>query len=174
MTGGWQEPPRYVLPMPPAEPKRPHHPVVRFLGKLAILYVVINAFCFLMEGSMRLKYGVGSVTEIERRVSDRRLRAKELVARQKKIDAMTQDPIYDAYLVVILIGTPIGVIFTLIHDIRFINSLMRNVWAPVRWLVLGFALMLGNGVLLMIGPFVAAEHFYDRTSPAELIRSLNR
>ena len=41
------------------------------------------------------------------------------------------------------------------------------------WL-LGMVILLGGGLTVLIGPFVKAQHFYDRVSPAELIQSIRR
>jgi len=35
-------------------------------------------------------------------------------------------------------------------------------------------ILLGGGLTVLIGPFVKAQHFYDRVSPAELIQSIRR
>src|SRR5437870_3265008 len=98
--------------------KAPMHPLLHALIKLAILYVAVYAICFAVEGAMRLKYGVGSVTAIEKRFSDHRQQSKALVERQKRIDAMNNDLAYDIYLVIVLFGTPIAMVIVIIHDIR--------------------------------------------------------
>jgi hypothetical protein len=165
--------PRYVA-LQQSPPKRELHPLLRALVKLAILYAVVYTICFSVEGGMRLKYGVGSVTAIEKRFSDRRLRAKALVERQKRLDAMTNDLRYGVYLLAVLFGTPIAMFLLLFHDIRLLNRLMRRVWYPFRWWAIGTVIMLGSGLTLFLGPFMKAQHFYDRVSPAELIESLHR
>jgi hypothetical protein len=162
------EPPRYVTgPTPDAPP--PAYSIGRSLRKLLILYVVVWATCLAMEGITRLKYGVGSVTEIEARISNRGQRAKALVARQKRIEAMNDDLGYEVYLSLVFFGTPIALVVVLIHDIRLVNRLMHRIWFPIRWLAIGFVAMMCGGVTIVLGPFIGAQHFYDRVSPAELI-----
>ena len=65
---------------------------------------------------------------------------------------MTQDPLYDVYLVVVLFGTPFAMVFIIVHDIRLMNRLMHRVWKPFRWWLMGMVIV----------------------SPAELLESLNR
>ena len=166
----------YTIPAtaPVPQEKAPLHPLVHAVIKLAIVYAVIYAVCFAVEGSIRLKYGVGSVTEIEKKFTDRGQRAKAMVARQKRIDAMTENPIYDAYLVIVLFGTPVAMVLIIVHDVRLVNGMMHRVWKPVRWWLIGMVIMLGGGLTILLGPFMKAQRFYDRISPAELIQSLKR
>jgi len=146
------------------------HSLAQTLKRLVLLYVATYAFAFTMEGWVRLRHGVGSVTAIERATPNRGEQAKALVARQKRIDEMNDDWLYRAYICVVFFGTPIALVVLLIHDIRFVNNFLRRVWFPVRWFVIGFVLISGGGLLVLLGPFIAAERFYDRTSPAELLR----
>ena len=74
--------------------------------------------CYAIEGSLRLKYHVGSLTAIERRTSDRRLRAKAIVMRQNVIDIMMGDPIYIGYLCVVFFGAPVAMVAVLVHHVR--------------------------------------------------------
>lgn len=163
----------YIAGGPPPE-KRPLHPLLHALIRLAMIYAVVYAVCFGVEGGMRLKHGVGSVTAIEKRYPDRRQRAKALVARQKRIDAMTNDLPYGIYLVTVLFGTPFAMVIMIRHDMRLINQVMPRVWKPVRWWLIGMVTVLGGGMMLFLGPFMKAQRFYDRVSPAELIDSLRR
>jgi len=135
-----------------------------------MIYAAAYALCFGVEGAMRLKYHVGSLTEIEQKYPDRGQRAKAMVAREKLLDARLHDPIYKAYLLIVWFGTPILTIYLLVHDIQFVNRLLWRWWKPFRWLVVGFVVMLGTGILL-ISASVGADHFYDRVSPAELLAS---
>jgi len=164
--------PAGTAPLPQA--KAPMHPLVHAVIKLAIIYALIYVVCFAVEGSIRLKYGVGSVTAIERQFADRGQRAKAMVARQKRIDAMTENPVYDAYLVIVLFGTPVAMVFIIVHDVRLANRLMHRFWKPVRWWLVGMVLLLGGGLTILLGPFMKAQRFYDRVSPAELIESVKR
>jgi hypothetical protein len=155
-------------------PRAPMHPLLHALIKLAIIYIAVYAICFTMEGVMRLKHGVGSVTAIEKRFSNRGQRAKALVERQHRLDEMTNDLPYDIYITLVLFGTPFAMILVMRHDIRLVNQLMPRVWYPIRWWLIGFVIMLGGGLTLFLGPFMKAQHFYDRVSPAELIESIKR
>src|SRR5436189_3233697 len=101
-------------------------PLVHAVIRLAIIYLVVYAMCFGVEGAMRLKYGVGSVTAIEKQYPDRLQRSKAMVARQKRIDLFTSDPIYDTYLAIVLFGTPFAMVFIIIHDIRLANQVMNR------------------------------------------------
>jgi hypothetical protein len=150
------------------------HPLLHALIKLAIVYVTVYAVCFTMEGVMRYKHGVGSVTAIEKRFPNRGQRAKALVERQHRLDAMTNDLPYGLYICVVLFGTPIAMILVMRHDIRLVNKLLPRVWYPFRWWLIGTVIMLGGGLTLLLGPFMKAQHFYDRVSPAELIESVRR
>jgi hypothetical protein len=150
------------------------HPLLHALIKLAILYAVVYAVCFTTEGVMRLKHGVGSITAIEKRLTNRGLRAKALVERQHRLDAMTNDLPYGLYISAVLFGTPIAMFLVMRHDIRLVNQLMPRVGYPIRWWLIGTVIMLGGGLTLFLGPFMKAQHFYDRISPAELIESVKR
>jgi hypothetical protein len=155
-------------------PRAPMHPLLHALIKLAILYAVVYAVCFTMEGAMRLKHGVGSVTAIEKNFPSRGLRAKALVERQHRLDEMTNDLPYRIYIAVVLFCTPFAMILVMWHDIRLVNQLMPRVWYPIRWWLIGMVIMLGGGLTLFLGPFMKAQHFYDRVSPAELIAWVRR
>ena len=132
------------------------------------------AVCFTMEGAFRYKHGVGSITAIEKQYPTRGLRAKALVARQHRIDEMTNDLPYGIYITVVLFGTPFAMIFVIRHDVKLINQLMPRVWKPVRWWLIGFVIILGGGMTMFLGPFMKAQHFYDQVSPAELIERVRR
>ena len=155
-----------------AKPRASMHPLLHAILQMAIVYVVVYAVCFAVEGAIRLQYGVGSVTAIEKQYADRGQRAKAMVARQKRIDMMTENVLYDIYLTVVLFGTPVAMAFIIIHHIRLANRLMGRFWKPVRWWLVGFTVMLGSGMTIFVGPFVKAQQFYDRISPAELIQRL--
>ena len=161
-----------TAPVPKA--KAPMRPLLPAVIQMAIVYVVVSAVCFGVEGAIRYKYGVGSVTAIEKQYAGRRQRAKAMVARQKRIDMMTDDVVYDIYLTVVLFGTPVAMVFIIIHHVRVANRLMGRFWKPVRWWLIGFVGMIGSGMTTLLGPFMKAQRFYDRISPAELIQSLNR
>jgi hypothetical protein len=148
------------------------HHLWKSVRTILFLNAAVYALCFGMEGAMRLKYGIGSLTAIENAIPQRGLRAKAIVARQKLIDVMTNDPVYDAYICIIIFGAPIAIIGLLIHDIRLANRLMRRFWFPLRWFILGFVIMSCSGLMLVLGPFVGAQNFYDRVSPAELFAKL--
>ena len=150
------------------------HPLLHALIKLAIIYAAVYAICFTMEGVMRYRHGVGSVTAIEKRFSSRGLRAKALVERQHRLDEMTNELPYGIYFTAVLFGTPFAMILVMRHDIRLVNQLLPRVWYPIRWWLIGTVIMLGGGLTLFLGPFVKAQHFYDRVSPAELIESVKR
>ncbi len=156
----------------PAPHRRELHPLLHALIKLAIVYAVVYAVCFTMEGAFRYKHGVGSITAIEKQYPTRGLRAKALVARQHRIDEMTNDLPYGIYLTIVLFGTPFAMFFVIRHDIKLVNQLMGRVWKPVRWWLIGMVVMLGGGLTLLLGPFMKAQRFYDRISPAELIESI--
>jgi hypothetical protein len=166
----------YTLPstVPLPREKAPMPPLVHALIRLAILYAVIYAVCFGVEGAMRLKYGVGSVTAIEKQYPDRLQRSKALVARQKRIDLITNDPVYDVYLTIVLFGTPFAMVWIIVHDIRLANRVMHRVWKPLRWWAIGMFIILGGGLTIFLGPFMKAQRFYDRVSPAEVIQWLRR
>jgi len=87
---------------------------------------------------------------------------------------MTNDLPYGIYITVVLFGTPFAMILVIRHDIRLMNRLMPRVWYPIRWWLIGSVIMLGGGMTLFLGPFMKAQHFYDRVSPAELIESVKR
>ena len=159
---------------PQPKVRAPMHPLLHALIRLAIVYVIVYAVCFGMEGIMRYKHGVGSITAIEKQFPDRGHRAKALVARQHRIDEMTNDLPYGIYITVVLFGTPFAMIFIIRHDVQHINKLAGRVWKPVRWWLIGFVLMLGGGMTMLLGPFMKAQRFYDRVSPAELIESIRR
>ena len=151
------------------------HPLLHALIRLAILYAIVYAVCFTVEGAMRLKHGVGSVTAIEKQFTNRGLRAKALVARQKRLDKMTNDLPYGLYISIVLFGTPVAMVFVLRHDIRLLNQVLpRRMWYPIRWWLIGMVVMLGSGLTLFLGPFMKAQQFYDRVSPAELIQHLKQ
>jgi hypothetical protein len=150
------------------------HPLLHALIKLAIVYVTVYAVCFTMEGVMRYKHGVGSITAIEKRFPNRGQRAKALVERQHRLDEMTNDLPYGLYISVVLFGTPIAMILVMRHDIQLVNKLLPRVWYPFRWWLIGTVIMLGGGLTLLLGPFMKAQRFYDRISPAELIESVRR
>ena len=150
------------------------HPLLHALIKLGIVYVTVYAVCFTMEGVMRYKHGVGSITAIEKRFPNRGQRAKALVERQHRLDEMTNDLPYGIYITIVLFGTPIAIILVMRHDIRLVNKLLPRVWYPFRWWLIGTVIMLGGGLTLLLGPFMKAQRFYDRISPAELIESVRR
>jgi hypothetical protein len=150
------------------------HPLLYALIKLAIVYVTVYAVCFTMEGVMRYKHGVGSITAIEKRFPNRGQRAKALVERQHRLDEMTNDLPYGLYISVVLFGTPIAMILVMRHDIQLVNKLLPRVWYPFRWWLISTVIMLGGGLTLLLGPFMKAQRFYDRISPAELIESVRR
>jgi hypothetical protein len=158
----------------PAPHRKPLHPLLHALIRLAILYAVVYAVCFAMEGAFRYKHGVGSITAIEKRFSNRGQRAKALVERQHRIDEMTNDLPYGIYITIVLFGTPFAMIFVIRHDIRLINQLMPRVWYPFRWWLIGTVIMLGGGLTMFLGPFMKAQRFYDQLSPAELIERVRR
>jgi len=150
------------------------HPLLHTLIRLAIIYAMVYAVCFTKEGAFRYKHGVGSITAIEKRFPNRGQRAKALVDRQHRLDEMTNDLPYGIYITVVLFGTPFAMILVIRHDIRLMNRLMPRVWYPIRWWLIGSVIMLGGGMTLFLGPFMKAQHFYDRISPAELIESVKR
>jgi len=150
------------------------HPLLHTLIRLAIIYAMVYAVCFTKEGAFRYKHGVGSITAIEKRFPNRGQRAKALVDRQHRLDEMTSDLPYGIYITVVLFGTPFAMILVIRHDIRLMNRLMPRVWYPIRWWLIGSVIMLGGGMTLFLGPFMKAQHFYDRVSPAELIESVKR
>ena len=150
------------------------HPLLHTLIRLAIIYAMVYAVCFTKEGAFRYKHGVGSITAIEKRFPNRGQRAKALVDRQHRLDEMTSDLPYGIYITVVLFGTPLAMILLIRHDIRLMNRLMPRVWYPIRWWLIGSVIMLGGGMTLFLGPFMKAQHFYDRISPAELIESVKR
>ncbi len=157
---------------PQPKPKRELHPLLHALIKLAIVYATVYAVCFTMEGVMRYKHGVGSLTAIEKNFPNRGQRAKALVERQHRLDEMTNDLPYGIYITAVLFGTPFAMILVMRHDIRLVNRLMPRVWYPIRWWLIGAVIMLGGGLTLFLGPFMKAQRFYDRISPAELIASV--
>ena len=159
---------------PHPRPKRELHPVVHAAVHLAIIYAIVYAVCFGMEGAFRYKHGVGSITAIEKTIPDRPHRAKALVARQHRIDEMTNDLPYGIYIMMVLFGTPFAMIFVIRHDWKLINSLMPRVWKPVRWWLIGTVIMLGGGMTMFLGPFMKAQRFYDRISPAEIVESIRK
>jgi hypothetical protein len=65
-------------------------------------------------------------------------------------------------------------IFIIRHDVQLINKLAGRVWKPLRWWLIGFIVILGGGMTMLLGPFMKAQRFYDRISPAELIESVKR
>ena len=152
----------------------PMHPLLHTLIRLAIIYAMVYAVCFTKEGAFRYKHGVGSITAIEKRFPNGGQRAKTLVDRQHRLDEMTNDLPYGIYITVVLFGTPFAMILVIRHDIRLMNRLMPRVWYPIRWWLIGSVIMLGGGMTLFLGPFMKAQHFYDRISPAELIESVKR
>jgi hypothetical protein len=164
-----EEVPRYVVPQQPDTPRQPLHPILLAIRNILLLYAAVYVLCYAIEGSLRLKYHVGSVTAIEKRTSDRRLRAKAIVMRQNVIDVMMGDPIYIGYLCVVFFGAPVAMVAVLVHHVRLGNRLLRRIWRPLRWLLIALVIMPFSGITLILGPFVSAQHFYDRTSPAELI-----
>lgn len=162
----------YIGEVPQAS--APMHPLLHTLIRLAIIYAMVYAVCFTKEGAFRYKHGVGSITAIEKRFPNRGQRAKALVDRQHRLDEMTSDLPYGIYITVVLFGTPFAMILVIRHDIRLMNRLMPRVWYPIRWWLIGSVIMLGGGMTLFLGPFMKAQHFYDRVSPAELIESVKR
>ena len=165
------EPPRYVTPLSRQPAKRPRT-FWRSVLQLLMVYAGAYILCYGMEGAMRLQYHVGSLTEIEKRVTDRGARAKAIVARQKVIDKMEDDLLYEGYECVVFFGTPVIAIALLVHDIRLLNRLMRRVWSRLRWIIIGVLTICFSGFFILIGPFLGARHFYDVTSPAELLARL--
>ncbi len=164
--------PEGYFPARPVIQDSARHHLGHAIRKLLLLYAASYALCFGMEGAMRWKYGVGSVTAFEKAFPQRGPQAKALVARQKLIDRMNDDPIYDTYLCIVFFGAPIALVAMMIHEIRLVNRLMRRIWYPLRWLVICFVAMMCSGLMMVLGPFIGAQKFYDVTSPAELIAKL--
>lgn len=135
-----------------------------------IINAVAYAFCFVVEGAMRWTHGIGSVTRIEQTIAGRGAQAKALVARERQLSEMYSHPAYFAYICIIFFGTPLVIVVMMVKDYRFAKRISADLWMPVRYWIVAMAIFWSlSSLMLLIGPYLAAERFYDRKSPAELL-----
>jgi hypothetical protein len=171
-TPGWEQP-RYVRE-PFEVQKKEVHPLWRAVKHFAILYVIVYAFAFTVEGVTRLRHHVGPRPAIER-LPTRQLRAKAEVARARELDQLEEDPTYKAYLIIMLLGGPILSIVLFILDGRLLWRMMARFEVRYRIIVIVFAslFLLTSGMVLVFRAMYGAIHFYDRISPAQILAWLS-